>query len=102
MTTHKPSAPQAMQCLIRDIRAAMPFDQPAALLCRNTCAGCPKKLMEFLAAEVSGWESALASGSQPTLGDIERLANTSRKIYRVLEKNHLLNNGEKSQRRTAD
>lgn len=91
MAAHKPGTRQAMQGLIASIREVMPLDQPGALLCRQTCVGCPKKLLEYLQSEVSGWESALASGEKPTLGDIDRLAQTSRKIYRVLEKNQLLN-----------
>lgn len=79
-----------MQQLISQIRASLPFDQPAVLLCQQHCVGCPKKLMEYLEGEVTGWESALAAGDVPTLGDIDQLARTSRKIYAVLQKNGLV------------
>ena len=45
--------------------------------------------MEYLESELTGWESALQAGEQPSLGDINQLAKTSRKIYRVLQKNGL-------------
>ena len=79
-----------MQHLIGQIRTALPFDQPTALLCQQHCVGCPKKLMEFIEGEVSGWENALSRGETPALGDIDQLARTSRKIYAVLEKNGLI------------
>ena len=85
----KPGRQQAMQQLISDIRRAMPLDEPYALLCQKQCVGCPKKLMEYLESELTGWESALQAGEQPSLGDVNQLAKTSRKIYRVLQKNGL-------------
>lgn len=89
----KPSAQIAMQQLIQQVRTALPFDQPASFLCQKHCIGCPKKLMEFLESEISSWETALDQGETPTLGDIEQLARTSRKIHTVMVKNGLA--GEK-------
>ncbi|MCX4025290.1 hypothetical protein [Spartinivicinus marinus] len=86
----KPSTSVAMQDLINQIRSAIPFDTPESVLCAGTCHGCSKKLLEFLSRELDDWESQLQSGEIPTLGEIDRLAKTSKKIYRVLQKNRLV------------
>jgi|GEM_PF-105706 len=93
VSQRKPDRVLAMQQLIDDIRKALPFDEPYAMLCQKQCVGCPKKLMEFLESELEGWEGTLAGGDEPSLGDINRLAKTSRKIHRVLEKNGLTKAG---------
>ncbi len=79
-----------MQNLVNQIRSAVPFDTPESVLCTGTCHGCAKKLLEFLACELDDWESRLQSGQIPTLGEIDRLAKTSKKIYRALQKNNLV------------
>lgn len=49
-----------------------------------------QKLLEYLDTELEFWESELASGETPTLGDIDRLAKSSKKIYKALKKNDLV------------
>lgn len=79
-----------MQQLIMQIRQAIPFDLPESQICSGICIGCAKKLLEFLISELDGWEFRLNQGATPTLGDIEKLVKTSKKIYRVLELNKLV------------
>jgi len=86
----KPAPITAMENLIGQIKAAMPFGMPEAELCSGECIGCPKKLLEYLDTEVEYWESKLTDGEQPTLGDISRLAKCSKKIYAALGKNKLV------------
>lgn len=76
--------------LICQIKDAIPFGMPEAEICARDCVGCPKKLLEYLDTEVEFWESELASGETPTLGDIDRLAKSSKKIHRALKKNNLV------------
>lgn len=89
MPRHHPSTPEAMQALMAQIRTHLPVEQPDAYLCRAHCVGCPKKLMEYLETELLDWEAALERGETPTLGDINKLAKSSRKIHTVMVKNGL-------------
>ncbi len=59
-------------------------------LCSGICTGCSKKLIDFLDMELGEWEQRLKQGEKPGLGDINKLAKTSQKIYRVLQKNRLV------------
>ena len=86
----KPDTGTAMRLLIAQVRQAIPFDAPAAQVCTGTCDGCSMKLLGFLATELQAWECRLDAGEQPTLGDLSRLARTSRKVYTVLERNGLV------------
>lgn len=87
---NKPDRPTAMKNLIREVRMALPFEQPEANICSGPCEGCSLKLLEFLDTELESWEFKLKAGEIPSLGEISRLAKTSQKIYRVLEKNELV------------
>jgi hypothetical protein len=90
---HRPRKPEpaaAMALLIGQVRAAMPFDDPAAKVCGDQCEGCPRKLLEWLDTELTHWEARLAAGEPPRLGDIDRLARSSRKVYAVLARNGLV------------
>jgi len=89
MTT-KPDTRHAMQRLIAEIYRAIPVDMPAAQLCAGPCSGCPKKLLEFLDSELESWNTRIAQGESPRLGDLSKLARTARKIHRVLLRNGLL------------
>lgn len=40
--------------------------------------------------EITEWENRLENGETPDLNDIKNLAKTSRKIYKILEKNNLI------------
>jgi len=88
-TKRKPNPGQAMRLLIDEIRRAIPFETAEAELCDGACSCCAKKLLEWLDSELAGWDQRLRQGEQPTLGDIDRLARSSRKIYRALEKDGL-------------
>ncbi|SIT10239.1 hypothetical protein [Neptunomonas antarctica] len=83
----KPDTTTAMQKLIDEVRFTIPFELPMSELCSGICTGCSKKLIDFLDMEVGEWEQRLQQGEKPGLGDINKLAKTSRKIYRVLQKN---------------
>ena len=85
----KPDTRTAMGLLIGQIREAIPFGAPEARICAGTCDGCSLKLMEYLDTELQGWESRLAGGESPNLGDISRLVRTARKVQAVLERNRL-------------
>lgn len=86
----KPKTPVAMQQLIDRVRETLPFDTPAGYVCADECRGCSLKLLEFLDMELMEWEDRLLQGEVPTLGDIQRLARLSKKVYVVLQKNGAL------------
>ena len=86
----KPDAPTAMRQLIDEVRHALPFDLPEARVCKGPCDGCSLKLLDFLEMELEQWERRLGQGEKPGLAELSKLAKTSRRIYRVLEKNGLL------------
>ena len=90
MTMRKPSTTQAMGELIVQVRHQIPFEIPTEQLCNGPCRGCPKKLLEFLDMELEEWEQRLDGNEQPLLGDVQRLAKRSRKIYCSLQKNGLV------------
>lgn len=86
----KPNTRTAMQNLLHQVREAIPFDDPAARECPDLCQGCTPKLLELLDSELCDWEQRLRVGDKPSLGDVDRLAKMSRKIYRVLQANGLV------------
>lgn len=59
-------------------------------MCSDNCNICTLKLLEYLDTELIDWERRLNAGDIPNLGDINRLAKSSRKIYRALQKNGLV------------
>lgn len=86
----KPDTSTAMCRLIAQVRAAIPFAAPQSRVCTGACDGCSRKLLDFLESELDDWERRLAAGERPSLGDVSRLAQTSRKVYAVLERNGLV------------
>jgi hypothetical protein len=86
----KPDTTEAMQTLIKQIREAIPFDTPIALMCNGPCTGCTKKLLDYLDMELLDKEKNLQDGEVPNLGEIDKLAKTAKKIYRSLQKNGLV------------
>jgi hypothetical protein len=86
----KPDTRTAMRNLIRQVREALPFDVPQARACTGSCQGCSQKLLDYLETELAGWETRLDQGERPNFGDLSRLANTGRKIHRVLVKNGVI------------
>ena len=75
-----------MRELIKQVREDMPFDIPEANVCTGQCNGCPKKLLDYLDAELEDWEYQLDAGDLPDFGEIQRIAKTSKKIYKVMQK----------------
>ncbi|WP_236588734.1 hypothetical protein [Amphritea japonica] len=86
----KPDTKEAMRNLIKDIRSGIPFDTPVAEMCNGPCTGCSKKLMDYLDMELEEKETLLATGHNPTLGEINRLKKTAIKIHGVLSQNGLV------------
>lgn len=87
----KPNTTSAMTALVGQIRAQIPFDElDEARVCSGKCVGCAKKLLEYLEQEVIHWEYSLARGEAPNLGDINKLARSAKKIYKVLQLNNLV------------
>lgn len=91
----KPNRTIAMQKLIQQVRVAMPFDVPEANLCSGKCNGCSQKLLDYLDTELEDWEYRLKSGELPDFGEIQRIAKTSKKIYKVMQRNGLVDTIEK-------
>ena len=89
----KPDTRTAMRNLIGQIRAAIPFDLPEAQMCSDFCDGCSMKLLEFLESELQDWECRLNEGEQPNFGNLARLANTGKKIFKILERTGLVQKG---------
>ena len=92
----KPDRTTAMRQLILQVRTAMPFDLPEANLCSGKCNGCSQKLLDYLDTELDDWEYRLKDGDVPDFGEIQRIAKTSKKIYKILERNDLVD--EKSEK----
>ncbi|MCW8930401.1 MAG: hypothetical protein OQL19_09205 [Gammaproteobacteria bacterium] len=90
MSSKKPDRTIAMRQLIQQVRVAMPFDLPEANLCSGKCNGCSQKLLDYLDTELEDWEYRLREGEVPNFGEIQRIAKTSKKIYRVLDRNGLV------------
>lgn len=82
----KPKPPEAMRRLIRQVRDALPFRRSPEELCSGGCKPCAPKLLEYLATELDEWDERLDRGEVPTLGEIDRLARSSRKVYEALRK----------------
>lgn len=87
----KPKTDVVMADIIQQIKENIPFSLSEEEMCAETCAhGCPKKLLEYLHTEISEWEQRLKEGETPNFRDVQKLAASGKKIYRVLEKNHLV------------
>ncbi|QGU32530.1 hypothetical protein E6P07_05745 [Thermochromatium tepidum ATCC 43061] len=86
----KPEVATAMRDLIRRVRAELPFAAPEAQVCTGVCQGCSRKLLEFLASELDGWEQQLEAGARPGLRELSQLMQTCRKVQRILIRNGLI------------
>lgn len=86
----KPKTPQAMQQLIDQVRAALPFAMPQGYVCADECKGCSIKLLDYLDLELMDWEDRLLQGDVPSLGDIQRIAKISHRVHKALGKNGVL------------
>lgn len=85
----RPDPGRAMAALIAQIRATLPFDIPAAELCRGPCVGCPKKLLEFMELALADWQAELDAGDVPSLGELQRRGRQAKKVARALAANGL-------------
>jgi cob(I)alamin adenosyltransferase len=85
----KPDTCIVMQDMIEQIREIIPFNTPQEDLCAHSesCQGCSLKLLEFLEAEIDGWQNKLDDGVKPGFSDLSRLEKAARSVYRVLERN---------------
>ena len=86
----KPQRTQAMQQLIEAVRKTFPFEDADANICTGQCNACSMKLLEYLDTELDDWEYKLKQGETPSFGEINKMAKTSKKIYKVLDKNNLV------------
>ena len=83
--------------IIQQIKESFPFDISEEELCADSCTyGCPQKLLEYMKMEITEWEQRLENGEIPNFRDIQKLSKTGWKIYRVLQKNNLVNGAENS------
>ena len=89
----KPDRTTAMRQLILQVRKVMPFDLPEANLCSGKCNGCSQKLLDYLDIELDDWEYRLKDGDVPDFGEIQRIAKTSKKIHKILDRNGLIKRG---------
>lgn len=86
----KPSTTNAMYDLINQIKNRLLFKAIKSDFCSQSCSGCSLKLVEFLTTEVEQWEYQLAQGGVPNFNDINKLANSAKKIKAVLKRNNLI------------
>lgn len=82
----KPGVKTAMENLIKEARARLPFDFSFESHCEGRCEECPFKLMEFLDTDLSDWEYRLRRGNTPNHDDVQRLARDCKEIYAILHK----------------
>ena len=94
----KPKTNVVMVNIIQQIRENFPFAISEKELCAETCSyGCPKNLLEYIHMEITEWEQRLENGETPNFSDIQKLSKTSKKIYKILKKNNLVNSYERVQ-----
>ena len=87
----KPKTPVVMLDLIQQVRSIFPFAMTKEELCAGTCSyGCPHKLLEYIDMEFTEWELRIKNGDIPNFGNIQKVSNTSKKIYTILKKNNLV------------
>lgn len=84
-----------MRSLIEEVRATLPLELSPDDVCFDECKNCSIKLIEYIAMELENWEDRLDGGEIPNFGELNKLARTSKKIYRALQKNGLID--EKAQ-----
>ncbi|MCB1777238.1 MAG: hypothetical protein KDI50_07370 [Candidatus Competibacteraceae bacterium] len=86
----KPKTNIVMVNIIQQIKETFPFSMSEDELCVECVHGCPKKLLEYLHMQITEWEERLENGEIPSFQDIKNLSNSSKKIYKALEKNNLV------------
>ena len=88
--SRKPDTTEAMRHLIHEVRTNLPLDLSPVEVCFDECKSCSIKLIEYIAMELESWEDRLDDGDVPNFRDLNRLAKSSKKIYRALLKNGLV------------
>lgn len=90
--TKKPDRVTAMNNIIQAVKSEFPLTNPELTVCGPNikCLGCPKKLLEIVDDEVSYWETNLANGVIPSLGEISRFGKLCKNIRRALVRNNVL------------
>ncbi|GIU02044.1 hypothetical protein [Shewanella algidipiscicola] len=88
----KPDPKTAMLQLIEQVKQELPLTEPAHFVCgpEGSCIGCPKKLLELVDSELSYWETAIANGDTPRLGDISRFGKLCKNVRRGLIRSGVL------------
>ncbi|MBT3203936.1 MAG: hypothetical protein HOM14_14240 [Gammaproteobacteria bacterium] len=86
----KPNTTQAMSELIDQIKTTLPLDQSETITCTGQCKICPEKLVEFISMELENWEYRLENGDVPNFKDLNKLAKSSLKIHKALDKKGLI------------
>jgi hypothetical protein len=81
----KPNVKTAMENLIKEARAKMPFNLSFGGNCEGRCDEYPEKLLEYLDIDLLNWEDKLKKGIVPTLTDLERLGRECRETYEILK-----------------
>ena len=89
--SRKPDTTEAMRNLIHEVKTTLPLDLSPVEVCSDECKNCSIKLIEYIAMELETWEDRLDDGDIPNFRDLNRLAKSSKKIYRALVKNGLVN-----------
>jgi hypothetical protein len=82
----KPDVKTAMENLIKEARATIPFKLSFSGNCEGRCDECPEKLMEYLDIDLLNWEDKLKKGIVPTITDLQILARQCKETYAVLQK----------------
>ncbi len=90
MKVTKPKTEDAMRSLIQEVREIIPFGVSEAEMCSGACRGCSKKLLNFLEFELDDWSQRLNNGEIPSLGELNSLAKTCKKIHAALDKSGLV------------
>ncbi|MFK5986479.1 MAG: hypothetical protein QM479_13790 [Pseudomonadota bacterium] len=86
----KPDRSKAMLQLIKTVREKIPFDSVDANICTGQCNKCSLKVLEYLDSEIEIWEYRLQNGDIPSFGDIRQMEKTSKKVYKFLAQNNLV------------
>jgi hypothetical protein len=88
--SRKPDTTEAMRNLIYEVKTTLPLDLSPVEVCSDECKSCSIKLIEYIAMELETREDRLDDGDIPNFRDLNRLAKSSKKIYRALVKNGLV------------
>ncbi|MCB9771550.1 MAG: hypothetical protein H6754_03285 [Candidatus Omnitrophica bacterium] len=81
----KPDIKTAMQHLIKEARAKIPFNLSFSGHCEGRCDECPEKLIEVLDIDLSDWDLRLKRGYDVKSEDLYKLARECKEIYAILQ-----------------